>query len=71
MTDAEKGQVVYTSRVRIVREKGPQRLAYLPAEKDPVLFGVHSEIAQHYKIAADAYPPRATTIDYIVAAAAG
>jgi len=64
-------KVVYRSRVRIERQRGPMRLAYLPAEKAPVTFGVHSEIAEHYKVSPDAYPPHATTIDYLVAAAAG
>lgn len=65
------GNVVYTSRVRIVREKGPHRLAYLPAEKEPVIFGVHSEVAQHYKVSPGDFPPHATTLDYVVAAAGG
>jgi hypothetical protein len=68
---AGSNDIVYTSRVRIERKAGPMRLAYLPAEKEPVVFGVHSEIAEHYKVPPDAYPPHATTLDYIVAAAAG
>ena len=64
-------EVVYTSRVRIERKEGPIRLAYLPAEKEPVIFGVHSEIAKHYKVSPDAFPPHATTLDYVVAAAGG
>lgn len=63
--------VVYTSRVRIERQRGPVRLAYLPAEEEPVTFGVHSEIARHYGVSEDAFPPRATTLDHVVAAAAG
>jgi hypothetical protein len=63
--------VVYTSRVRIERQGGPVRLAYLPAENEPVVFGVHSEVAQHYKVSPEAFPPRATTLDYVVAAAGG
>ena len=47
------------------------RLAWLPAEKEPVVFGVHSEIAEHYKVPPEAFPQRATTIDYVVAATAG
>ena len=43
-------KVVYTSRVRIERKRGPLRLAYLPAEKAPVVFGVHSEVAEHYLV---------------------
>ena len=63
--------VVYRSRVRIERQRGPMRLAYLPVEPDPVNFGVHSEIAAHYKVPPDAFPAHVTTIDYLVAAAAG
>ena len=67
MSDA----VVYRSQVRIERVKGPLRRAYLPAEPAPVLFGVHSEVAQHYKVDPTVHAPHATTLDYIVAAAAG
>ena len=63
--------VAYRSKVRIERVKGPLRRAYLPAEEQPTLFGVHSEIAQHYKVDPAVHPPHATTLDYIVAAAAG
>ena len=65
------GDVVYRSEVRIEREKGPMRRAYLPAEPEPVVFGVHGAIAEHYKVPPGAFPPHATTLDYIVAAAAG
>ena len=64
-------EVVYRSEVRIEREKGPMRRAYLPAEPEPVIFGVHGAIAEHYKVPPEAFPPHATTLDYIVAAAAG
>lgn len=63
--------VAYTSRVRIERVDGPIRHAYLPAEAEPVIFGVHSEVAEHYKVSPDDYPPHATTLDYVVAAAGG
>lgn len=63
--------VAYTSKVKVERIRGPLRLAYLPAEPDPVPFGVHGAIAEHYKVPPDLYPPHATTLDYIVAAAAG
>jgi hypothetical protein len=65
------GSVVYTSRVRIERVKGPLRRAYLPVEERPVLFGVHSEIAEHYKVDPAVHEPHAATLDYVVAAAAG
>jgi hypothetical protein len=61
----------YVSVVRIERVKGPLRRAWLPAEQDPVIFGVHGAVAEHYKVPPDIHEPHATTLDYIVAAAAG
>ena len=63
--------VTYISKVRIERLRGPDRMAYLPAESDGVPFGVHGAIAEHYGVSPDVADPHATTIDYIVAAAAG
>lgn len=63
--------VVYVSRVRIERVKGPYRRAYLPVEAEPVAFGVHSEIAEHYGTDMSQQDPHSTTLDYLVAAAAG
>lgn len=63
--------VVYTSKVRIERIKGPLRRAHLPQEDEPTLFGVHSEIAAHYGVDPQVHEPHATTLDYVVAAAAG
>jgi hypothetical protein len=63
--------VVYRSRVRIEPVKGPLRRAYVPAEEEPVLFGVHSEIAEHYGVDMTVHEAHATTLDYVVAAAAG
>ena len=64
-------QVVYTAEARIERIKGPLRRAYLPQVQEPVFFGVHSEIAAHYGVDPDVHAPQATTLDYVVAAAAG
>ena len=66
-----ENQVAYTSRVKVERIKGPLRRAHLPHTADPVLFGVHSEIAQHYGVDTHVHEPHATTLDYVVAAAAG
>ncbi len=65
------GDVAYTSRVTIERQVGPVRLAFLPAETEPVTFGVHGAVAEHYGVSPDKFPPHATTLDYIVAAAGG
>ena len=65
------GDVTYVSKVRIERVKGSLRKAFVPAESAPILFGVHDEVAEHYKAAPGSYEPHATTLDYVVAAAAG
>jgi len=64
-------EAVYISRVSIERIKGPFRRAYLPVEKEPVAFGVHSQVAEHYGTDMTLHEPHSTTLDYLVAAAAG
>ena len=64
-------EVVYESNVRIERIKGPLRRAYLPACADPVFFGVHSDVAEHYGVDENVHEPYTTTLDYVIAAAAG
>jgi uncharacterized OsmC-like protein len=59
------------SRVKIEPVAGKIRRAYLPAEEEPVLFGVHSEVAEHYGVSPDEEEPHASTLDYLVAAAGG
>ncbi|HSM57072.1 MAG TPA: hypothetical protein VK879_13045 [Candidatus Sulfomarinibacteraceae bacterium] len=63
--------VVYTSKVRIERVKGPLRRAFLPQKEEPVFFGVHSAIADPYDTDMSLHEPNPTTLDYVVAAAAG
>ena len=65
------GDVVYTSRVRIERIKGPLRRAELPGAAEPIFFGVHDEVADHYGVPRGSDADRATTLDYLVAAAGG
>ncbi len=64
-------EVKYRSQVKIERVKGPIRRAYLPGESKPIIFGVHGAIAEHYKVPPDALEPHASTLDYVIAAAAG
>jgi hypothetical protein len=65
------GEVSYRSRVRIERVRGPLRRAFVPAEPEPIVFGVHDEIADHYGVARGGETEHATTLDYVVAAAGG
>ena len=63
-------EVKYVSRVKVEPVEGKVRRAYLPAE-EPVLFGVHSEVAEHYGVEPDVEDPHASTLDYVLAAAGG
>ena len=65
------GEVVYTAEIPLTRVRGALRLAHLPTETEPVRFGTHGPIARHYGMTGEVPDPHATTIDYVVAAAAG
>ena len=62
-------EVAYTADIRIERLKGPVRRAFLPATPEPVMFGVHGAIAEHYGVEPD--QEYATTLDHVIAAAGG
>jgi hypothetical protein len=65
-------ELVYVSKARIERRKGPLRYAYIPGETKPVIFSVHGAIAAHYGVAPEqVQESHATTIDYLIAAVAG
>ena len=64
-------RVKYVSWMRAERVKDPFRRAYLPAESNPVIFSVHVEVAEHNGLRPTDVEPRATTLAYVVAAAAG
>lgn len=66
MSDA----VVYVSDVQVERIKGALRRTFLPAEKDPFYFSVHSEIAEHYGVDNNVIDPHMTTLDMVVASTA-
>jgi hypothetical protein len=65
-------EVVYISKIKIERIRGPVRVAYLPGEKHPVTFSVHGGIAAHYKVDTSKIgESHAATIDYVIASTAG
>lgn len=65
------GEVAYVSEVRIEREGGPIRRAYLPGEQEPVVYGAHGKVREHYGYPAGEFPDHATTLDHVVGATAG
>jgi hypothetical protein len=71
VTIATVAEVVYRSRIRIERVRGPLRRAYLPARAEPIELGVHDEVADHYGVPRGSDAERPTTLDYVVAAVAG
>lgn len=64
-------EVKYVSKVRVEPVEGKIRRAYLPVQDEPVFFGVHSEVAEHYGVSPEDVEPYDTTLDYVVAAAGG
>lgn len=63
------GEVVHTSRIKIVREKGPTRRAMIEGFSEPIYYGVHGGIMKFYKVEPE--KEYAATLDHIVAATAG
>jgi hypothetical protein len=62
-------QLVYVSKIRIVKDKGPVRRAYIEGFADPVRYGVHGGIKNFYGVEPEEELP--STLDHIVAAVAG
>jgi hypothetical protein len=62
------GEIVHTSRIKIVREKGPTRRAMIEGFNEPIYYGVHGGIKRFYKIEPE--KEHAATLDHIVAATA-
>jgi hypothetical protein len=63
--------VAYRSGILIERFPGSLRKAWLPAETQPVLFGTHGAVAEHYGREPGTYEPHATTLDYVIGATGG
>ena len=62
------GEVVHTSRIKIVRGNGPTRKAVIEGLDEPIYYGVHGGIKKFYKIEPE--KEHAATLDHIIAATA-
>jgi len=62
-------ELIHISRVRIEKDKGPTRRAYIENFPEPVRYGVHGGVKKFYGVE----PPEdlPTTLDHLVAAVAG
>jgi hypothetical protein len=63
------GELIHSSHVRIVKDKGPVRRAYIEDFTEPVRYGVHGGIKKFYGVEPEEELP--TTLDHIIAAVAG
>jgi hypothetical protein len=66
--EGQMGEIVHTSRIRIVRENGPTRRAMIEGFDEPVYYGVHGGIKRFYNVEPE--KEHAATLDHIVAATA-
>lgn len=62
-------ETVYVSKVKVLQEKRPKRRAFIAGFEEPIVFGVHSKVADFYKMKPDEQLP--STLDLLVVAAAG
>jgi hypothetical protein len=62
------GELVHTSKIHIVREKGPTRRAMIEGFSEPIRYGVHGGIKTFYKVEPE--EEHAATLDHMVAATA-
>lgn len=62
-------EMIYTSRVRIEKVRGPIRRAFIEPFAEPVRYGVHGAIKQFYGVEPDEEIP--ATLDQIIAAIGG
>ncbi len=63
------GELVHTSRTRLIRDEGPVRRAYIEQFEEPVYYGVHTAIAKFYGIEPQVEYP--ATLDHMIAAIGG
>ncbi len=62
------GEIVHTSRITIVREKGPTRRAVIEGFDEAIYYGVHGGIKKFYRVEPE--KEHAATLDHIIAATA-
>jgi hypothetical protein len=63
------GELVHTCKVKLIRDKGPVRRAFIEHFKEPVYYGVHTAIANFYGVEPEVEYP--ATLDHMIAAIGG
>ena len=62
-------KLIHTSHIKIYKDEGPVRRAYIEGFDEPVYYGVHGNIKDFYGYVSEIEYP--ATLDHIIAAAAG
>ena len=60
--------IIHTSKITIMRDRGPIRIAHIEGFAEPVYYGVHGGIQKFYNV--DPVEEHAATLDHIVGAVA-
>ena len=63
------GEVIHTTHIKIVKDKGPVRRAFIEKFEEPFYYGIHGGIANFYGVKSEIEYP--STLDHLVAAVAG
>ncbi len=63
------GELVHTSKIRVVQEERPLRLAYIEHFTEPVKYGMHTAIADFYGVTPKEEHP--STLDHLIGAVGG
>ena len=63
------GELLHTSHIKLVQQKGSERDAFIEHFPEPVRYGLHTAVAKFYGAEPDTEYP--TTLDHVIAAAGG
>jgi len=63
------GELLHTCKVRLVRDEGPVRRAFIEHFEEPVYYGLHTAIAGFYGVEPKVEYP--ATLDHMIAAVGG
>ena len=66
------GNLVHTTKAKIIQDKPPVRRAFVEDFSEPVYFGVHGGIADFYKVPKEKLTEvHPATLDYLVSSVGG
>jgi len=65
---SKMGELIHTCKIKLIRDKGPVRRAFIEHFKEPVYYGIHGGIAAFYGVEPKEEIP--ATLDHMIAAIA-